>query len=178
MGAQSFVSLLWAPVRESQRQTFYRGMLVLTLPIGTNMKRILGIDPGRTTGYVDIDLHENGEYRVADVAEIAWENRFDLLDFIGASWPDGQPHLPDIIVVESFRLYPHKAKSQIGNDFPSSQVIGIIELSAHIHHISYNVLFQPASSIARVKVLQDLSAADDIRDAYKHARLYIVTSAN
>jgi len=151
----------------------------LTLPIGTNMKRILGIDPGRTTGYVDIDLHENGEFEVVDTAEIVWEARFQIPDFINPSANTfDAPHLPDAIVVESFRLYPHKARSQIGNDFPSSQVIGIIELALYQNNIIDRIVRQPASSISRVKIFHDLPASEHIRDAYKHARLYIVTSAN
>lgn len=49
------------------------------------------------------------------------------------------------IVVETFKLFPHMAKEQIGSDFPSSQIIGAIKLLAHLHQVTPLLVWQPPS---------------------------------
>lgn len=143
--------------------------------------RILGFDPGKSTGYVDIDLPAitAGDPGIAVAASsvLPWDDRFQIYNLIdGRMYDTG---LPDVIVVESFHLYAGFAKQQINNDFPSSQVIGIIHAYAHLLGVLDKVILQPASCISKVAIPQHLGSRIDrsehARDAFKHVRYYIVT---
>lgn len=48
-----------------------------------------------------------------------------------AKYPATPPSNGLAIVIESFKLFPHMAKAQIGSDFPSCQVIGQLKLLAY-----------------------------------------------
>jgi len=83
----------------------------------------------------------------------------------------------EAVVIESFHLYAHKAKAQIGNTFPSVQVIGIIEAFCYTHGIREKIVFQSASEIARTLIRPEhehLLTSEHMRDAYKHARLWLI----
>ena len=143
-------------------------------------RTISGWDPGGTTGYFigTVDLTSNTGFQVLESGIIPWAVRFSrirsLLD----------RYRPSTSVVESFRLYKEKAQDQIGSEFPSSQVIGIIGAYCFMSGLAQPV-FQPAAVIAGrppVLVLPEHVNAlykglaiemEHSNDAYKHARYWI-----
>lgn len=138
----------------------------------TPFKRLIGIDPGRTTGFVEARLHDNGDFEVVRAIEIVWDRRFDLWPLIVHPETD---HLPTTAVMESFFLYPHEFHHQVGKDFPSVRVIGIVDLCCHLASPQIPIVFQTAAQVKNVKLLHDLPASEHIRDAYRHIRYYVVT---
>jgi hypothetical protein len=141
--------------------------------------RIVAIDPGLTTGYVDLQLSfSDASIRIVRAEEVRWERRFELEKLLfGAEEmpPDDWPH---VVVVESFRLYAHKAKDQINNDFPSVRVIGTLEAFLNHRQIMNRLVLQPASVTALVAIEPEhariLGASEHMKDAYKHARYYML----
>jgi len=75
---------------------------------------ILGLDPGRRTGYAvvaaDGSLVEGGSFGWGEWTEL---ERLFVLPV-------------EVVVVEAFCLYRHKAGSQIGSEFEPAQVIGAV----------------------------------------------------
>jgi hypothetical protein len=138
--------------------------------------RIVSFDPGEHTGFCEANV-DGDTFEVVKSTTIVWEERFELVPqlLVGT---DKAP-LPDVIVVEMFRLYGHKAQAQVGNDFPSSQMIGVIQTYAHMLNLLDKVVLQPASVMSRVKILDEhapsLHRSEHARDAYKHLRYYVVT---
>jgi hypothetical protein len=146
--------------------------------------RVLGIDPGETTGFVEARFDDDG-FHVVRAADVTWENRFSLMYYLYCGTPQQGPLIepPDIVIVESFRLYAHTAHSQIRSDFPSVRVIGMVE--AFLYNLPCcrpgvfeDIVFQPASSIALVAI--EISHRDLVRtvhqsDAYKHVRYFYIT---
>jgi hypothetical protein len=138
---------------------------------------VVGIDPGETTGYISARLHNNGNLEVVEAEEFVWSKRFELIPrigrLVGAPLTTDPPPLE--IVMESFFLYPHKARHQIGNYFPSVRVIGIVEAALWMHGALGLLTMQPAANMSRVKILHPLPASPHIRAAYKHVRYRVVT---
>lgn len=136
---------------------------------------ILSFDPGLSTGVGLARVGEGTDFDVLQLAILRWENRFAVRDYL--------EHMPDRILLESFRLYRHKAQHMVNDTFPSCEVIGIIEAYAYQLGILDRVIRQPASVRQNVLVLdkhRDIVAAagpeDHPRDAYKHIRYHIVVN--
>jgi len=135
---------------------------------------VVSFDPGKTTGFVAGEWSGGKEIGLTEVTVIPWNDRFyqtkDLLKF----------HVPDYIVVEAFRLYPHRAKSQIGNTFPSSQMIGIIQTYAYEQGILDRVVIQPAGNRSSVKIPDEhllmVGSSSHIQDAYRHLRYFVIVN--
>lgn len=160
---------------------------------------IMGVDPGRTTGVCLIQEQER-DFWVVTSWQIPWEQRvtFFVALFSGAfADPNGVILLPEIVVIESFRLRPGRAMEQIGSEFPSVRVIGIVETLAEIvpQLIALQTLipamtakmvkkpllvYQEPSIISRVEILpehkEELSGLIHAQDAYRHARYYHLTT--
>ena len=142
--------------------------------------RVIGIDPGQTTGYVDIHLN-GSSWQVVDAQEITWDERFRLGPLLAGTPSDNivGPPLPDYVVVEQFTLYAHKAQEQIGSHFPSARVIGTLEAYMYDAGIIDRLIFQPASVRSLVKIMPAheaiLTGSPHKRDAYQHARYFLVT---
>lgn len=114
--------------------------------------KILAIDPGKTTGvcYAEWDLlHIPNAKTPLDVNttklfEVHWENRFVMGDLVA---------LPtDVIVIENFRLYANATKDLIGAEFPSSQIIGIVEYCAYKLGKLNTIVKQNASDRVRASI--------------------------
>jgi hypothetical protein len=150
------------------------GQRVDVLPTGGayDMKCIIGIDPGRTTGYVEA-LHNNGDLRVLEAREIVWNDRMVLIPLI-ADTVSKDPQVPTVVVVESFRLYPHEFHHQVGSSFPSVHIIGIVDVAVWLTGKDVPIIYQPASIKSRTQVLDSLPRSPHVRDAYRHARYYSV----
>ena len=146
-------------------------------------KRIIAIDPGRTTGVVigTVGSQTNPtELQLLEAFEIHWPNRLTAVDALFGNMLIGSP-IPAVtveaVVIESFHLYAHKAKEQIGNEFPSVRVIGYVEMLCWQYHIDHLITFQGASEISRVQILKEHEQhlhSEHMKDAYKHFRLWCV----
>jgi hypothetical protein len=85
--------------------------------------RVLAIDPGERVGWARADVAPDGEWS-------------DVRHGITAMQPMAlKCHLMitqgsyDLVVMESWTLYPHMAKSMVGSTFPTVQFIGAIKLA-------------------------------------------------
>lgn len=112
---------------------------------------ILAIDPGYTTGICSAKCHD--DFEVIQVGEFPWAKRHEALRTLltGTYAPHGIPLTFDVVIIESFRLMPHKAQSQIGKTFPSSQLIGIVDYLCW--KTSTSLVIQEPGQRTRVKVL-------------------------
>lgn len=119
--------------------------------------KILGIDPGEHTGVVLMDTDQPNALKATLV--VTWHGLDDII----------HTHHPDIIVMESFRLYPHMAQTMIANDFPSSQVIGVVKYLAE--KVNIPVAMQPASMAKYVKPKR-MFPSPHLHDAYCHIEAY------
>lgn len=139
--------------------------------------RIIAFDPGKTTGFCLVDFHDNGVGNVAKIREIAWDNRFSILPLLGSLSLDG-PLPIDAIVVESFHLYNHEFKHQVGSEFPSVRIIGIIEAACWQYNLLDRLhLVQPHVK-KYVKIVNPEVAAcgsEHMKDAYQLARYWYIT---
>lgn len=127
-------------------------------------------DPGVTTGICIIELLPD-DFRVHQSATMPWERRFTMVPDI-LKWLQ-----PKYIVIERFALYASKAKDQIGSEFPSAQLRGVIEMaSVFVLNTTPHVIIQPASIMTRVEILERdaplILPSEHARDAYKHARYF------
>lgn len=102
--------------------------------------------------------------------EFSWGERF-----LVAEWVDSMN--PDVIIMESFRLYAHEAQNLIGSDFPSCQVIGMVEARLFEMHKLGKLVYQPAYNTKGVIVLPEhtskVGGSEHRKDAYKHLRYYV-----
>lgn len=150
---------------------------------------VLAIDPGETTGYVvirydgmtanDTDRHvgrqvQGGrQFTVLVAGQYEWDQRFRIQQRIQDA---------DHIVMESFRLYAHKAQEQINNTFPSVETIGIVTAFAYLEAKLGAIVMQPASMRTNVDVLNEhkgyVQAHVHAHDAYQHGRIYILKHKN
>lgn len=96
--------------------------------------RLLAIDPGETTGYsiweIPDDMYGRPFHPYADMSQY-------LVTDGELSYHHGVEELiksVDIVVFEKFLLYAHKAKTQIGSEFITSQIIGIIKYICNTHN--------------------------------------------
>lgn len=74
---------------------------------------IIAIDPGKTVGYAVADNKGNP----LQVGQVESYQICDVLDVLK----------PSQVVIESFRLYPHKARAQTWSSLQAPKVIGAIE---------------------------------------------------
>ncbi len=147
------------------------------------MIKILSIDPGETTGVcAAVVLPSDEDIRIVKSCTLGWAQRFDVRGLLQSTFSDENGWVsltPDVIVVEGFRLYANRAKQQIGNDFPSVQLIGMIEFVSYELGVLDRVVYQPASCMKMVtiepKYRSQLMNSEHARDAFKHLRYYAVT---
>ncbi|PWA11086.1 hypothetical protein DCC39_10330 [Pueribacillus theae] len=126
-----------------------------------NHKRIVAIDPGKSNGFAFFEgeeLHLSGVFM--NIPE-AIERMFYLIDY----------YSPDELVIESFRLYPWKAKQQFWSDFETPEIIGVLK------HWAWNrelpVIMQPASNKQpfpdeRLRKMNVYVTNGHARDAIRH----------
>lgn len=137
--------------------------------------RILAFDPGKTTGFCEAIVDPtNSNIQIVNSCTLAWERRFFVHELLQGTC---EAPLPDVVVVESFHLYAHKAQELIGSIFPSVQIIGTLEAYAFELGIIDRIVYQPASVMSRVELLEYgklLAPSPHARDAFKHLRYYVV----
>lgn len=93
---------------------------------------VIALDPGETTGYFVkryYDVYEPSD-EIAQIAEIKSEiveggtvgrNHMEVFNLLSRI-------RPDVVILETFALYPGKAKSLAWNSFYPCEVIGVIKL--------------------------------------------------
>lgn len=75
---------------------------------------ILALDPGESTGWCYLSRDNKMQAGTAPKSHIAVAQLLERLN-------------PDVVVYETFKLYPSKAQSLIWNSFYPCEVIGVIE---------------------------------------------------
>lgn len=144
--------------RERIRQIIKHGLLYLR----SDMK-ILALDPGKTTGYI---LYEPDTHTVLEKGELELFDRVD--DLIS---------LADFVIYESFGLFEHKAKDQIGSEFEACQVIGVIKYFLKKTGKDY-VVQKPSDQIffddKKLAKLNMRSKSNHINSATKHLLMYLL----
>lgn len=143
--------------------------------------QILAIDPGRTTGICLVESASDG-LRLVEVREILWDDRFDqlkaLLDSMFLHPLLQEPQPVGAVVIETFRLRQGRAYEQSGSDFPSTQVIAIVQTLLWVRDPFYltRLFYQEPAIIGRVKILDEhvnyVAGSEHKKDAYRHARFF------
>jgi len=142
-----------------------------------DLKILHAYDPGETTGFVEVLWNtRTTKMELTSVRHIAFAAA--ALDIHRLT----MENCPDIIVYERFALYDHKKDSQVGSEFPSSQVIGMIKMAVELvseKDVSWNIelVKQPAVVMARAGIRDEhanqLKGHVHAISAYKHALYYI-----
>lgn len=78
------------------------------------MQSILALDPGESTGWCFLDRDNNMQAGTAPKSHLKVAELLDKLD-------------PDVVIYETFNLYPGKAQKLIWNSFYPCEVIGVIK---------------------------------------------------
>jgi hypothetical protein len=77
---------------------------------------LLAVDPGGTTGWSLWAISDDGHPELISSGQVlTWHGLDGIISEDVA-----------IVVMEAFRLFPQRAKEQIGSDFPAVQVIGVV----------------------------------------------------
>lgn len=101
-------------------------------PLPVEQKRIIGIDPGGTTGVsawniggeAEIQMIHWDQIKTAEMPEAA----ATMADFLNVA-------LPDLIVMEEYRIYNWKTRSHANSDVHTLRLIGAIQYIAHERRI-------------------------------------------
>jgi len=142
--------------------------------------KILAVDPGRTTGICLLDS-DGDRIKVETAYEILWEDRFPGLKALVACTLVNHINRPLstlAVVIESFRLRQGRAQELAGSDFPSLQIIGILQAFMYVvsPELVAQIVFQEPSCMTRVSILEAdrswVEGSPHKMDAYKHARYY------
>jgi len=127
--------------------------------------RVLAFDPGVTTGWAFFDGPE-----LVVCGEAKWDEVANVIETNEA----------DVIVYESWRLYPWKKNQAVWDEFPAVQVIGIIKEFARRLGIP---IVEQAASVKQVMTDNHLrkcglwvKGSTHMRDAIRHAAFYYVTT--
>jgi len=130
--------------------------------------KVLAFDPGETTGWAFFEDAALGP--TTGTLEL-WggpQGIYDLID----------KYTPDFIVVENFRLFPHRQREQVGSTFPTVKVIGVIEYIAEGWSIP--VVFQEPGDRKQVKgwwstdfLPKGMRITPHERSALQHAILFL-----
>ncbi len=105
------------------------------VPYVMNSNTLLCFDPGHTTGYAvfhGLELVQADEIVTKPIEDAARNVNVLLHD-----------HTPDIVVMESYRVYKWRAKHHAGSELLTARVIGCIETLCAIHGVPH-IIKQPA----------------------------------
>jgi hypothetical protein len=101
--------------------------------------RILGIDPGETTGYVLLQVDDVSR-EVAIERAATWHGLVEFDAMVNDGLFDGI----DAMAIEGYIIYPNRAQSHVGSHLYTAQEIGRLLWVAYTKHIEI-VKQQPAS---------------------------------
>lgn len=131
---------------------------------------VIALDPGNSTGWV---FREEEDGKI--IGGTVGESHKDV-------WRLLSKYLPDVVVFETFQMYPGKAQKLIWNTFYPCEVIGVIKLWASVFDCTI-VGLQPsvkkfalaASEVDLWKTVErvdDQPATEHMRDAVRLLRYY------
>ena len=90
------------------------------------IKSVIALDPGETTGWFFKQYNEDGTFIMEGGTVGSYHAAvFELLSRLR----------PDVVILETFHLYPGKAKSLSWNSFYPCEVIGVIKLWVQFQRI-------------------------------------------
>lgn len=135
---------------------------------------LVSFDPGETTGITAGIVTGFRSFDVLQSYQIAWHDQYNIKAILAS-------HQPAWIIIEAFRLFRHKARSQIGSEFPSCQIIGAIRnfaIDLWGPSAWSMLIYQSPSDIANVKIQPehlnfckvDGRLSEHLKDSYKHLR--------
>lgn len=144
------------------------------LTVKRPIHKLVAIDPGGAhVGWCE-GLWDGRELMVVDVWEFDPEAAMQRAELVF-------PHT-DTVIIESFRLYPDKAKLLIGSEMETSQMIGALKYLSRHHRC--NLVMQPAAIKApTLSVLKHrgvkleavrLKRGGHAKDAETHLHHYVV----
>lgn len=127
--------------------------------------RILAIDPGGMNGLAWF----KEDYQLEGFAQVKLD---DLV-----LWLENHEPKPELVILEDYRLWKHKALQQSGSNMPASRGIGHVESYCTRNRIklvkqSPQVL-EPAQKMSQMKMPSDHSQSHWV-SAYNHAYWYMV----
>lgn len=144
--------------------------MVCTDPIASHKTSILAIDPGEATAFVFGYSDPLAEPRI--LTRGFWTTDLDtFLNSIIQKYIKEADH----VVIEDYRIYPHKARDHIGKRPYAIEVIGMVRLQRHPN----TILFQGASQAKqqwpnkRLRRHQIYMNNAHIRDATRHFLTFI-----
>ena len=119
--------------------------------------KILAFDPGETTGWAAVDyIHATwGEFK--ELTRI-----ITLINECS----------PDVVVVESFRLYPWMAKTLSWNSFRAVEMIGAIKLVCELQDIKVEMQSAAMMKFPKHIIAKPAKMSKHAYDAYCHAEIY------
>lgn len=128
---------------------------------------ILAIDPGGMNGLA--------WFSSANGYQLAGFDQVTLNDF--PLWLDAHEPIPDVVILENYRLWKHKALQQSGSTMPASQAIGMVKAYCAVRKI---LLVEQSPQIldSATKMSQFPMPADHSKShwvsAYNHAFFWMV----
>lgn len=149
---------------------------------------ILSVDPGKASGVVIAGNIRARTFDVLGARVLEWPDRFWFKSFIRANY-----QALKWIVIERFALFNNEKtiRAQIGSEFPSVRIIGIIEAWAEEYGLLDRIVYQQPSDIhgrdprtgrpcytvkiASEHITQIKGSSPHIEDAYRHVRYYVLT---
>ena len=140
---------------------------------------VIAYDPGVTTGLCVarvIASRVPGSLEVLESREVLWDEAF-------LEWKTLHKYRRRLraVVIEEFVMYSSKADDLIGSSFPACEMIGVLRAQAHRVGVLDLVVKQLAVYRTAVRVLPEhapkLGSSPHRKDAYQHARYYILGEA-
>ena len=137
------------------------------------MKTIIAIDPGKMTGWSEIE-YTSDSFTIKYSAELGMEEVLNQL----ITLDDGDGNRPDLVVIEDFKITTGTGK--LGSPDWSLRLIGAVEYVAAKHGIPV-VKQTPANAKAfstntklRAVDMWHVGGAGHANDSLRHAMLYMV----
>ena len=121
--------------------------------------KILAFDPGGTTGWAARDSITTYQY---------WGEFKDLPQVVTLI----NTHRPDVVVIESFKLYPWMAKTLSWNSFRAVEVIGAIKLTCELLGIKVEMQSASMAKFPKKIIAKPAKMSKHAYDAYVHAEIY------
>lgn len=134
----------------------------------------IALDPGNSTGYC---------FRVTSDKEGQIKRGLEVGKLYGGTQPEDHKRVwdllemlvPDVIVYETFQMYPGKAQKLIWNTFYPVEVIGVIKLWVMLHPSCKLVGLQPsvkkyALSNSELELWKTVNIVDGTDKATEHTR--------
>lgn len=135
---------------------------------------VIALDPGNSTGYCFRIINDKDENVVKGL---------EPGKLYGGTQPDNHKRVwdllemlvPDVIVYETFQMYPGKAQKLIWNSFYPVEVIGVIKLWAMLHPECKLVGLQPsvkkfALANSELELWKTVNIVDGTGKATEHTR--------